>query len=444
MKYALVFTAIFLLIACNPSDTTVQPVTTPRKTATNVAFAATSATVFPTKTLPKPTPTLTPTISIPTPTGGNQYIAYYSGCNSCKSVAYLVVDSDGKGNALINPSGKRQGWKKEFSWSPDGEHLAFTHSYYYQGGGELYIADADGSNIQKIADLWSSKYSWSPDSNYLVFVGIDQDGMPNVFTKGIYGEESKQLTYNKVPDLIFLLPEWSPEGSNIAFISYHPNKSDKGKSETIYYVVDLNGTILLQSKILGGVIEHTIWSPDGKEIFLTKKNIVNEDGSYENHGIIAVDVNSKHIDTITTFYNTDIYPILPTLSPDGTLISYVSMLDGQKEVFIINTDGNNFRNVTNYTGDDNCPVWSPDGDQLLFSSERDGKIGIYKITMTDMKVQKLTNSSSEERLNCLHSWSPDGTQIAFGRGYVMNTDGRNVRRILIDDYAGAISWQPSP
>lgn len=443
MKYVFVLMTILFLIACNSSDTVVQSVATPTRTATIVAFTATSATISPTKTLPKPTPTPTPTISIPTPTRSNQYIAYYSGCNGCKSVAYFIVDSDGNGNTLINPSGKRQGWKKEFSWSPDGKYLAFIHSYYYQSGGELYIADAGGSNIQKIADLRSSKYSWSPDSDHLVFVKLDQDGIPNVFTKGINEEESRQLTYNTDPDLIFLLPKWSPEGGKIAFFSYHPNKPDEGKSETIYYVVDSNGTILLQSKIPNGVIKDSIWSPDGEKIFLTIENDI-EDGSYKNHEIITVDVDSKHIDTIATFYNTDNYPTLPTLSPDGTSISYVSMLDGQKEIFIIDTDGNNLRNITKHIGDDNCPVWSPNGDQLLFNSERDGKIGIYKITTTDMKVQELTNSSSEGRLICLHSWSSDGTQIAFGRGYVMNSDGRNIRRILNDDYAGAISWQPSP
>lgn len=450
MRYALVLIPIFFLIACNnPPGTTLQPIATSAKTATNIVIGATLATVFPTNTLPKHTPTSTSTptpTSIPTPTGGSQHIAYFSGCNGCKSYTLSIVDSDGKVNILINPSGKRRGWKKQFSWSPDGEHLAFIDDYYYGGGGELYIADADGNNIQKIDNLRSSSYSWSPDSEQLVYVRVNEDGMPNVFKKDIYGDEFSQLTDNTDPTLIFKYPEWSPEGNNIAFVGYyHPNNnSDKDISE-ITYIVDLDGTIIFQFAS-NGVIEDIIWSPNGKKVFLTKKNLVYEEGNYryENHEIIAVDINTNRVDTITTFLNTDIYRILPKLSPDGTLIAYVSTIDGQKELFIIDTNGNNPRNVTNHTGNDNCPIWSPDGTQLLFRSERNNKNSIYKINMSDLKVQYLTNSGADDGVSCPLSWSPDGTQIVFGQVYVMNSDGRNVRRILDNDYARIISWQPSP
>ncbi len=96
--------------------------------------------------------------------------------------------------------------------SPDGQKLAFE---VY--GGNLYVMNVDGSNLVDLGK--ANRPSWSPDSRYLV-ASISEDNGYNI-TKGdifafsIDGNVKINLTENT--DLIAQNPDWSPEGSKIAF-----------------------------------------------------------------------------------------------------------------------------------------------------------------------------------------------------------------------------------
>ncbi|MAT42184.1 MAG: hypothetical protein CL609_07570 [Anaerolineaceae bacterium] len=85
------------------------------------------------------------------------------------------------------------------------------------------------------------------------------------------------------------------------------------------------------------------------------------------------------------------------------------------------------------TGNDSTPVWSPDGERLVFASDRDGDFEIY-LRQSNGTEQKLTNNSVED----IHpSWSPDGSRILFtsNRGggyyqaYTMNQSGNDVQQV---------------
>ncbi|HCU21954.1 MAG TPA: hypothetical protein DF698_03505, partial [Candidatus Atribacteria bacterium] len=50
----------------------------------------------------------------------------------------------------------------------------------------------------------------------------------------------------------------------------------------------------------------------------------------------------------------------PCWSPDGTKIAFTSHRDGNNDIFTMNVDGSNFRNLTRNPADDTDPTWSPD------------------------------------------------------------------------------------
>ena len=98
---------------------------------------------------------------------------------------------------------------------------------------------------------------------------------------------------------------------------------------------------------------------------------------------------------------------------------------------------------------DNLAKWSPKGDLIAFTSNRDGDYEIYTIRPDGTGLTRLTNSPG----NDAHAaWSPDGKWIAFssGRGgfkdemarggggqptpdiFVMRADGSDVRRLTDD------------
>jgi Tol biopolymer transport system component len=64
----------------------------------------------------------------------------------------------------------------------------------------------------------------------------------------------------------------------------------------------------------------------------------------------------------------------------------------------MNTDGSNVRRLTNHSGIDEAPTWSPDGRQLAFASDRDGDFEIYILNVGDgVIVQQVTQNTAQDR-----------------------------------------------
>ena len=69
----------------------------------------------------------------------------------------------------------------------------------------------------------------------------------------------------------------------------------------------------------------------------------------------------------------------PVWSPDGQRLVFLSNRDGNTEVYVMDADGSNSTNLTQNVGDDWSPVWSPDGQRLAFLSNRDGNTEVYLV-----------------------------------------------------------------
>ena len=132
-----------------------------------------------------------------------------------------------------------------------------------------------------------------------------------------------------------------------------------------------------------------------------------------------------------------------TWSPSGHSFAYVSHRDGRGEIYVMDLNKNKTRRLTNHPAHDTHPSWSPDGKWIAFSSDRDGNYNIYKMDVNGENLQQLTN---EGKYNSAAAWSPDSRSIAFysirndsGDIYVMDTNGRSLRRL---DTGIAPSWSP--
>jgi Tol biopolymer transport system component len=141
----------------------------------------------------------------------------------------------------------------------------------------------------------------------------------------------------------------------------------------------------------------------------------------------------------------------PTLSPfggqHGQWIAFVSMRDGQRQLYLMKSDGSQLTKLTSSKANDNTPAWAPDGAQLAFASDRDGAWDIFSINADGTSLVNLTRNSGNDETP---AWSPDGQQIAFGSDrdgdydvYVMRTDGSEMRQITnAPDYDGFPAWSP--
>lgn len=138
----------------------------------------------------------------------------------------------------------------------------------------------------------------------------------------------------------------------------------------------------------------------------------------------------------------------PSLSPDGKSFLY-TMGTGNSDIFLQRVGGHNPLNLTqDSVKDDWSAVFSPDGEQIAFRSERDGG-GIFLMGATGESVRRLTNFGFNP------SWSPDGKhlvvaeegidqplgRIAASRLWIVNIDDGSKKKVGTDD-AVQPSWSP--
>ena len=138
----------------------------------------------------------------------------------------------------------------------------------------------------------------------------------------------------------------------------------------------------------------------------------------------------------------------PDWSPDGRQIAFYSDRGGNWDIYVMNADGSGQTRLTDNDGRDVCPAWSPDGGQIAFHSNRDGNWEIYVMNADGSGVIRLTDNETDD---ISPTWSPDGRFIAFtsedsnGNGdiYVMNADGSGLIRLTdhpaIDE---SPAWSP--
>ena len=71
----------------------------------------------------------------------------------------------------------------------------------------------------------------------------------------------------------------------------------------------------------------------------------------------------------------------PAFSPDGERIAFVSIADGNAEIYLMNSDGTGLFRLTRSKAEETAPQFTSDGSKLVFISNRSGKFAIYEIEL---------------------------------------------------------------
>lgn len=178
---------------------------------------------------------------------------------------------------------------------------------------------AHSGTIYRSTDAGESWAEWTPQ---LAFTS-DRSGNRDIFTADPQGQNLQQITAHPASDET---PAWSPAWTRIAFAS------------------DRNGN----------------W-----DIYSIRADCAPQS---------AADEEACDLRQLTTDPADD---LLPAWSPDGRLIAFVSLRDGNAEIYVMNSDGSEPLRITNDPAGDWRPVWLPNAHSLAFTSDRAGSNDIY-------------------------------------------------------------------
>lgn len=137
----------------------------------------------------------------------------------------------------------------------------------------------------------------------------------------------------------------------------------------------------------------------------------------------------------------------PHWSNDATKIAYTSYRSGNPVVYLLDMNTGQRKSFLSYKGLTFPPVWPLFGERIAFASSQHGDSEIYTLRPDGTDLKRLT----VEKANDLSpTWSVGGRQIAFtsDRGgkpqiYVMDADGSNLHRLtFVGDYNTSPSWSP--
>jgi TolB protein len=128
--------------------------------------------------------------------------------------------------------------------------------------------------------------------------------------------------------------------------------------------------------------------------------------------------------------------LAPTWSPDGKKMVFTSFLRGTPALFVLTPQEGYLRLLWDKGGVNSSATFSPDGKQLAFASSRDGNTDIYILPIDGGTPRRLTTARG---IDTQPAWAPNGRQIAFTSTrsgtpqiYLMDADGSNVRRLSFD------------
>ena len=197
-------------------------------------------------------------------------------------------------------------------------------------------------------------------------------------------------------------PTFSPDGKSIAYVS-NKHADYFGLSSLYLYDVATKKETFLKS----GVRSNISWSPDGKKIYYTKIGRKNDHWS-NLFDLYVYDIARDDETRLTHGARAN----APALSPDGSTIAYVAGSDGTLNIFEVNVDGSNIRQLTKYANGEQVynPKWSPDGSKIIFDySLKDGR-DIATIPATGGEVTFVLATPDDER-NAVYT--PDGSSMIY-------------------------------
>ena len=312
----------------------------------------------------------------------------------------VSMKNAGADKALFDAYGKNG------SLSSDGKRLLFTREgerdwrkgYKGSRASQIWLYDLEDESFRKLLDheAGSRWPLWKPDGRGFYYVG-QRDGVFNLRERDLNSGKERQLTHFEDDSVMY--PAISRDGSTLVFrhlfdlYAYRPGKDKRPRKLRIEFPGDND------------------WMTEERRVLTQATNV--------------------------------------SFSKDGLEIAFIAGGD----LWVMDTELKEPVQITNTPEEEDEPLFSRDGESIVFVSDMGGQGDLWKAERGDAKkywwqnsrfqLTRLTNDAETEHNT---HWSPDGKRISFlrtrGDFWIMNADGKNPRRLFRSWNNPQYDWSP--
>ncbi len=274
----------------------------------------------------------------------------------------------------------------------------------------------------------------SPDGSQVVFQS-NRSGGNQIWVMHRDGSGLRQLT--DVPGEGAETPVWSPDGAFIAFAAY----SAEGNNDV--YLMRADGTETRALTNEPGYDDHPHWSADGERIvFNSDRDTPDPAAPWEKrwHDIWSVRIDGSGLEKLTDCRTTCTFG---SLSPDGNYLLYrrvddtaglnweLEAIERNSEIYIANRDGSAPLRLAGHPAFDGWPAWSPDGNWIVFASNRAGPAASGQLWLVHPDGSELHQITFGDWGHTQPAWSADSRLVTSYRS--QETEGAEYGSIAFID-----------
>jgi eukaryotic-like serine/threonine-protein kinase len=358
-----------------------------------------------------------------------RFIAYTQEDQGKQSL-WLKQASETAGTELIKPDLRDY---SKLSFAPDGNSIYFV-VFDKTPFGQLYRMGILGGSAQKLAENVDSEITFSPDGKVFAFIrSITKEGVNQIIVANADGTEQKVLAARRKPEFYILDNreglDWSPDGKSIAIAA--GKRDADGEHMSVIKIDAESGVESELTEQKWSRVGKVIWSKDGDELYITAvdpdanlyqvvrvheatgktSKITNELSDYLNISLSGDDKTLLSVvkDDISNIFLASAENPNQTnqiakgnrdganglrFTPSGKII-YVSLESGNPDIWQMDGDGGNRRQLSFDKAADEYPTISEDGKSIFFVSNRTGVSHIWRMNADGSQPFQLTNNGGE-------------------------------------------------
>jgi hypothetical protein len=264
---------------------------------------------------------------------------------------------------------------------------------------------------------------FSPEGETLLFCRVNlKIRFPELFVVSVAGGVPRRLTTSALPVAASRM-NWSWQTGTIAFTGI----ADNGRASV--WLIEPDGSNLreVNAEGLSSHVMYPSWYPDGRDLAVVDL------GGGEGGVIKRIDIQDLTVKDLTD--REEVLAGMPSVSPDGKTIAFAGQrntgqyIQSKNRIWVLDDEGL-LRELDPQQG--RTPAWSPDGEWIVFESDRGSPNGHYAVFIIPRQGGQALQLTSYE-IHANHpKWSPDGTKIAFSAALSLE----NLWRIALLDVPG--------